>query len=283
MRLGDARTRLTLVPWSVCPLRWLVAYNGPPDVALMMPFYENCCVSTESDWFWFCVSIESVSHQNKLIALNVNVFTGKIRSLLMSHVWEDEMEGVDLPTICSYPTMESVRGGTQHTPYQVCFEVIWIMFLPVWLPVRREQLFCMSLEPPNLLLSFRLTYTTLLLAFLSSILFPSTSASVIIISFIKYSWYEFWSGETQGPMLWLICEEEHPPYSKSSEGPIDAPLPGRLTHSASLPLPAKPGVVSSEGFIPHSGFRVRSRKCHLISGPCHWFGDFSGLSLAQPC
>lgn len=130
MRLGDARTRLTLVPWSVCPLHWLVAYTGPPDVALMMPFYENCCVSTESDWFWFCISIESVSHQNKLIALNVNVFTGKIRSLLMSHVWEDEMEGVDLPTICPYPTMESVRVGTQHMPYQVCFEVIWIMFLP---------------------------------------------------------------------------------------------------------------------------------------------------------
>lgn len=85
MRLGDARTCLTFVPWSVCPLCGLVAYTGPPDVALMMPFFEDCCVSAESDWFWFCVFIESVSHQNKLITLNVNVFTGKIRLLLMSH------------------------------------------------------------------------------------------------------------------------------------------------------------------------------------------------------
>lgn len=36
-------------PPSVCPLCGLVAYTGPPDVALMMPLYEDCCVSAESD------------------------------------------------------------------------------------------------------------------------------------------------------------------------------------------------------------------------------------------
>lgn len=137
-RLGDARTCLTFVLRSVCPFCGLVGYTGPPDVALMMPFYENCCMSAESDWFWFCVFIESASHKNKLITLNVNVFTGKIRSLLMSHKVFGGNRYIYYLSIPHYGA-GTCRDSTYTLPRCVCFEVIWIMFLLGWLPVSMER------------------------------------------------------------------------------------------------------------------------------------------------
>lgn len=136
------------------------------------------------------------------------------------------MKGVCLSTICPYPTMDLVHVGTQHTPY---WGVFWssMDYVSSWVIACEQGTVILHVfKAPNLLPSFMLTYTTLPLAFLSSVLFPSTSASVIITSSIKYSGYEFWSGESQGPMLRLTCEEEHPPNSKSSEGPIDTLLQG---------------------------------------------------------
>lgn len=187
MRLGDVRTCLTFVPWSVCPVCGLVAYTGPPDVALMMPFYEKCCVSAESDWFWFCVSIESVSHQDKFITLNVNVFTSKIRSLLIRCLggWNGGSRSIYYLFITHY------EAGTCRDSTYTLRGVFWsnIVCVSSWvIACEQGTVIVHVFKAPNLLLSFMSTFTTLLLAFLSSLLFSSTSASVIITSSIKYSW-----------------------------------------------------------------------------------------------
>lgn len=80
---------LTLVSFwalNVCRLCGLAVYTGSPDVTLAEAFsWKLSSGSSDSDCFWFCITTESVSHENKLVTQNVNFFTGKARSSLVSH------------------------------------------------------------------------------------------------------------------------------------------------------------------------------------------------------
>lgn len=127
----EAHHLLTLVsfePWMSTIFVVLLHTLGLLMLPLLMPFHGKMLSgSSDSDCFWFYITMGSVSHQNKLRNLNVNFFTGKVRSPLVSRKvlgrmkWREQIYVLSIHTSLWSWCMEvlTIEIPTPHTKVHV--------------------------------------------------------------------------------------------------------------------------------------------------------------------
>lgn len=127
----EAHHLLTLVsfePWMSTIFVVLLHTLGLLMLPLLMPFLGKMLSgSSDSDCFWFYITMGSVSHQNKLRNLNVNFFTGKVRSPLVSRKvlgrlkWREQIYVLSIHTSLWSWCMEvlTIEIPTPHTKVHV--------------------------------------------------------------------------------------------------------------------------------------------------------------------